>query len=138
MFAYVDRLLRRVADAVLARHPDRYFRIVANSFLTRAARDCTRLRWRKVSFLWLLTLGFLGCLMGWNKCALAGATCLAAHLGNLVVMSCFELPLVRYVAFSEWMCLFGFFLAGVGLVQRVLGNLKAWKSRSKLVTKALA
>jgi hypothetical protein len=136
-FGYIHGLFGRVAGVVLPRHWDRYLRIVAHSFFTRAAGDCTRLHWRHVSFLWLTALGFLGCAIGRNTCALAGTTCLTAHLGNLVIMSSCELPIRRYVAFSEWVCLFGFLLAGVGLGQRLLRMLEAWKSRSKLVSEAM-
>jgi hypothetical protein len=123
LFRYVNGLFSRVADAVLLRHRNGYWSIVAHSFFTRAARDCTRLHWGRLSFWWLIGLGFLGCFIGRNRCALAGATCFTAHLGNLVVMSCFELPLDRYVYFSEWLCLFGLLLAGVGCGRRLLSKL---------------
>jgi hypothetical protein len=120
---YVNGLFSRVADELLSRHRDRYWRIVAHSFFTRAAGDCTQLHWRGISFWWLAGLGFLGCLLGRNSCSLAGATCLAAHLGNLLVMSCFELPLDRYVQFSEWLFLLGLLLAGVGCGHRLVAGL---------------
>jgi len=118
-YRYVDGLFGRVADVVLARHGNRYLRVVAHSFFTRAVGGHTRLHWRRVSFLWLLALGFAACLIGRNTCALAGATCLVAHLGNLLVMSFYELPIQRYVFFSEWVCLLGFFLAAGGCGQRI-------------------
>jgi hypothetical protein len=118
LFRYVNGLFCRVADTVLPLHRDRYCRIVAHSFLTRATRDCTRLHRGRVTFWWLISLGILACLLGRNRCSLAGATCLAAHLGNLMIMSCFELPLDRYVYFSEWVCLLGLLLACVGCGER--------------------
>jgi hypothetical protein len=131
-FRYVNGLFGRVADVVLARHRDRYLRVVAHSFFTRAAGGHTRLHWRRVSFLWLLALGFAACLIGRNICALAGATCLLAHLGNLIVMSFFELPIQRYVFFSEWVCLLGFLLAVVGCCQRIAGTIASWRLRHAL------
>jgi hypothetical protein len=119
-FQYIDGLFSRVANTVLPRHRDRYFRIVAHSFFTRAVRDCTRLHWRRASFMWLAALGFVGCLIARNRHALAGATCLAAHLANLIIMSCCELPMERYVHFSEWVFLLGLLLAALGCARRVL------------------
>src|SRR5262249_14243854 len=101
----------------------RYWQVVAHSFFTRAVGGHTRLHWRRVSFLWLLALGFAGCALGRNRLALAGATCLAAHLANLVVMSCCELPIQRYIFFSRWICLLGFLLAALGTGQRLVGAL---------------
>jgi hypothetical protein len=123
LYRYINRLFSRVSDKVLPRHRDRYWHIVAHSFFTRAARDCTRLNWGCISFWWLVGLGFLGCLLGRNRCALAGATCLTAHLCNLIIMSCFELPLDRYVYFSEWVFLMGLLIAGVGCGQRLAAKL---------------
>ncbi len=130
VFAYVHDLFGRVADDVLARRRDRYFQIVRHSFLTLASRDCTRLKWKGLSFFALLGLGLVCCLLGRNRCALASATFLLAHLANLVVMSCFELPLARYVQFSEWLCLLGFLLAGVACIQRLGNWLMSRASRS--------
>jgi hypothetical protein len=122
LFAYVNDLFHRVAEVVLARHRDRYFRIVAHSFFQLAIRDCTRLHWRSVSFLWLAALGWIACLIGRNKYAVASATCMTAHLVNLVGVSCFEQPLTRYVYFSEWVCLLGFLLGVLSCVQRLIGK----------------
>jgi hypothetical protein len=118
LFRYVNGLFGSVADTLLPLHRDRYWRIVAHSFLTRATRDSTRLHLGWVTFWWLISLGILACLLGRNRCSLAGASCLAAHLGNLIIMSCFELPLDRYVYFSEWVFLLGLLLACVGCGKR--------------------
>jgi hypothetical protein len=123
LFRYVNSLFSRTADSVLPRHRDAYWSIVAQSFFARAARDCTRLHRGRLTFWWLIGIGFVCCLIGRNRCALAGATCLTAHLGNLILMSCFELPLDRYVYFSEWLCLFGLLLAGVSCGQRLLSQI---------------
>jgi hypothetical protein len=128
---YVNGLFSRVADEVLSKHRDRYWRIVTHSFFTRAARDCTQLHWRRISFWWLTGLGFLGCVLGRNSSALAGAACVMAHIGNLLVMSCFELPLDRYVQFSEWLFLFGLLLAGVGCGRRLVTTLIGSKQNNE-------
>jgi hypothetical protein len=119
LFAYVDGLIGRVADVVLARHRDRYLGIIKHSFFTLAAGDCTRLKLAQVPFLGLVALAVGACLFGRNRCALAGLICLLTHLAALVVISCFEQPLTRYVQFSEWVCLLGFLFAAWGCARRI-------------------
>jgi hypothetical protein len=122
-FAYTDALFARVANIVLARHRDRYYRIVKHSFFTLASRDYTRIKLRYLPLLALVGLALLGCLVGRNMAALAGATCMAAHLASLVIVSSFELPLPRYVHFSEWLCLLGLLLSGLSCCQYVIARL---------------
>lgn len=137
-YVWFNRLFGRVADAVLARHRDRYWRVVAHSFFAHAVGGYTRLHWRRITFPWLLGMAFVGCAIGRNKLALAGVTFLAAHLANLVVMVCCEMPLQRYVFFSEWICLFGFLLAALGCGHRLAGTLAGSRRLGKSAIGAVA
>jgi hypothetical protein len=121
---YVDALFGRVADALLARHRARYFRLVSYSFLELAAKENTRLKLTYAPFLLLVSLALFGCLLGRGVLGIAGATCILAHLANLVVVSSVELPITRYVAFSEWLCLLGFLFAFLACWQRLFEMLK--------------
>jgi hypothetical protein len=128
--AYVDTLFGRVADWCLAHHRGQYFRLVRYSLLELAAKQNTRLKLPHAPFLLLTVLAVVGCLLARGALGCAGATCLLAHLTNLVVVSCVELPITRYVAFSEWVWLVGFLFASLACWQRLWSMLQGTGSGS--------
>lgn len=127
--AYVDALFGRVADWCLAHHRERYLRLVRYSFLELAAKRNTRLNLPRAPFLFLAAVALVGCLLGRGVLGCAGATCILAHLTNLVVVSCVELPITRYVAFSEWVCLVGFLFAILACLRRLFGMMNGLRSK---------
>jgi hypothetical protein len=128
--AYIDALFGRVADWCLAHHRGRYFRLVRYSFLELAAKQNTRLNLPHAPFLVLAALAFAGCLFGRGVLGYAGATCILAHVANLIVVSCVELPITRYVTFSEWVCLVGFLFAFLACWRRLFGTMIAGEQNS--------
>jgi hypothetical protein len=125
-YAFNRDTFQRVSKAVLARHPGRYGRVVAQSFLDKATDRHTRLKTARLPFLALAGLALLCCLLGRDRTALAGATCVLAHFASLAVVCLHEEPIHRYIYFSEWVCLLGFFLAALaalGAVGRLAGRL---------------
>jgi hypothetical protein len=123
-WAYLDALFGRTSDELLARHRGRYWRIVTRSFLVDASRECTRLSLPHLPFLALIGIALGCCLVGRDARALAAAACLAAHLASLAIVSRPEQVVTRYVYFSEWLCLLGFFLAAWSLLRAVAARFR--------------
>src|SRR5262249_57818281 len=91
----------------------------------------TRLKLPGLPFFALVGLGLGCCLLGRDRLALAGACCILAHLTTLVGVCLHEEPLPRYFHFTEWLCLLGFFLAGLSAAHFLGRGIAGWSTASR-------
>jgi hypothetical protein len=137
--AFVNRLLGETADVLLAHHRERYSVIVSQSFFHDAVYHTTRLKLPHLSFLYLAAACLVCCFLDRGRLGIAGLSCLLSHVVALVGICTYELALPRYLQFSEWLALLGFFcggLAGFGFLARCTE--RAWLRLRPASTPAVA
>jgi hypothetical protein len=115
----LDHLFESIADPILARHSDRYLALVRKNLADTAQYN--RLRVEPLGLIGLSLLALLGAAYGRNALAAASLLFLGIHIFNLVIVSVQEQPMDRYVQFTEWLWLIGFWFAGLATWQRRFG-----------------
>jgi hypothetical protein len=119
-FAHRHRVFGEIADAVMPRHRDKYYRIVRHSLATSFSEGIA-VRLKKWAFPWLAGACLVCCLVGRNRLAVAALGLLASFLlADLGTCLC-ELPLRRYLEIAEWLALAALYCGGLSAGARLLG-----------------
>jgi hypothetical protein len=112
-----DSLRLKVSTILLKRHLAEYLQFGWNSFMV-ATNIQTRLKWP--SGFWVTAAAILVlALIFRNWVGLSALTLTLAHLTHMVIVSLFDLPVVRYVWDTEFLVLLAVFLLAWGLWDKI-------------------
>lgn len=111
-------LFAKVSGPILKAHLKERISLFWDSLNT--ALGLTRVRLFKQSFVWVLAMAAVGLIWCSGRARLFVAACLLAHLGHLVVISWFDMPLTRYIYASEPIAWIGLLVVGAELATRLL------------------